>query len=535
MHMKRADSGILSSSEEASNYHESHEDDPLIPIDPCTAEKRLLRKLDGRILPITCVLYLFAYLDRSNLGNARLQGLPEDVLEGDPTGVLFDWLVAIFFIPYILCQVPCTILSKYYNPRVWIGCSAILWGLCSTSMSVGNDFESLLIARLCLGIFEAAFGPSVVLYYSFYYTKAEYGTRIASWFGFGTVAGVFGGLLAYGIQHVKISIANWRLLFIIEGVPTVLLGMLCLFILPGRPESANFLTHAERKLAMERMNRGTSGDIGAVVNQRHVVAALLDWRIYIAGVVGFALHCALTSVSAFLPTIIETMGYSPAISQLMTVPPYAVAALTLLIASYTSDRIQSRGLMVVFGCTLGGIGYMILLGVAQVHIHIRYLATFCIAAGTYASLGLILAWYKYSHVIIRPIPMLPSLMLYVSWWGSIADQWLPLLFLLVTHNLGSETKRAAGMPLFGAIGQVGSILGSHSYPLTEGPAYLRGFGVSGALMFLAAFSALMLTTSYRWENARHARRNAAYGEPDRDAPVDTSELADKAPGFRYLP
>jgi hypothetical protein len=79
---------------------------------------------------------------------------------------------------------------------------------------------------------------------------------------------------------------------------------------------------------------------------------------------------------------------------------------------------------------------------------------------------------------------------------------------------------------------MGSILGAHLYPLTEGPAYSRGFGVSGALMFLAAFSALTLTISYRWENAR---RNDAFGEPDRDAPVDTSELADKAPGFRYIP
>ncbi|KAF8551807.1 hypothetical protein OG21DRAFT_1512271 [Imleria badia] len=134
MHSKHADSGIFSPSEECSSYHDSREDDPLIPLDPRAAEKRLVRKLDARILPITCVLYLFAYLDRSNLGNARLQGLPEDVLGGDPTGLLFDWLVAVFFIPYILCQVPWTVLSKYYSPRIWIGCSAILWGLCSTSM-----------------------------------------------------------------------------------------------------------------------------------------------------------------------------------------------------------------------------------------------------------------------------------------------------------------------------------------------------------------------------------------------------------------
>jgi hypothetical protein len=200
----------------------------------------------------------------------------------------------------------------------------------------------------------------------------------------------------------------------------VLLGVLCLFLLPGRPESTDFLTHAERKLAIERMNRGTSGDIGAIVNKRHVIAAFLDWRIYVAGVMYFGLNCALGSLSAFLPTIIETMGHSPALSQLMTVPPYAVATLILLIASYTSDRIQSRGLMVVSGCTLGGIGYMsvptlstpdpllthhanrILLGFAQAHVHLRYLATFCIAAGTYASLGLILAWCQYPTLVVYP-------------------------------------------------------------------------------------------------------------------------------------
>ena len=158
----------------------------------------------------------------------------------------------------------------------------------------------------------------------------------------------------------------------------------------------------------------------------------------------------------------------------MTVPPYAVAASVLMTACYTSDRIQSRGPLIVSGCMLGGIGYMsvdntvcsgllltphvnrMLLVVAQPHVHIRYLATFCIAAGTYASLGLILAWCKYPKLVAA--------------WGRETNDTV-LIHLLVTHNLGSETKRATGMPLFGAIGQVGSILGSHLYPLTEGPAY----------------------------------------------------------------
>lgn len=468
--------------------------DDLLPLDPDTEEKNLLRKLDKRILPITCLLYLFAYLDRSNLGNARLLGLPEDVLGGDPTGVLFDWIVSAFFFTYIFCQVPWTVLSKCFNPRIWIGGSAILWGLCSTLMAATGSFSHLILARLCLGIFEAAFGPSVVLYFSFYYTKSEYGTRVAYWFGFAAVAGAFGGLLAYGIQEAVVSFARWRLLFLIEGFPTIILGLSCLFLLPGRPESTHFLTPAERKLALDRINRGTSSDIGAVVNYDHVVAAFLDWRVYVAGVIYFGLNCALGSLSAFLPTIIFTMGFgSLAIDQLMVVPPYAVAGLVLMITSYISDKIRSRGLFIVAGCTVAGLGYTIMLGV-QHNQYIRYFSTFCIASGTYMSIGLMLAWF--------------------------------------THNLGSETKRATGMPIFGAIGQCGSILGSHLYPLTEGPAYMRGFAISGSLMFLAAICALLLSISYQWDNVR---RNKQYGEPDLDERVDTSELADKAPTFRYIP
>ncbi|KAL4067018.1 major facilitator superfamily domain-containing protein [Scleroderma yunnanense] len=463
-------------------------------VDPDTKERRLLRKLDRRILPLTCLLYLFAYLDRSNLGNARLQGLPDDVFGGDPTGIMFDSVNSAFYITYILCQVPWTVLSKYYSPRLWIGCSAILWGLCSTFMSTANTFSQLVVARLMLGVFEAAFGPSVVLYFSFYYTKKEYGTRVAYWFGFAAVAGAFGGLLAYGIHLTEVSIPHWRLLFLAEGLPTVLLGIICLFLLPDRPESTEFLTPAERKLAIERVNRGTSSDFGAVVNYRHVLAAFVDWRVYVAGIIYFGLNCALGSLSAFLPTIISTMGFgSIALSQLMVVPPYAAAGLFLVITSYISDKIRSRGLFIVAGCTFGGVGYLILLGVTH-NQYVRYFSTFCVAIGTYTSIALVLAWF--------------------------------------THNLGSETKRATGMPLFGAIGQCGSILGSHLYPLTEGPAYTRGFGISSSLLFLAAACALMLSASYRWENKL---RDERYGEPELDERVDTSELADKAPSFRYMP
>ncbi|EIW55152.1 MFS general substrate transporter [Trametes versicolor FP-101664 SS1] len=456
-------------------------------------ERRLVRKIDWRIIPIACAVYLFAFLDRSNLGNARLQGLPQDTLHGDPTGVLFDWVNSAFFFSYIICQVPATLLAKLCPPRIWLGCAVVGWGMCSALMSTAFNFPGLMVARIGLGAFEACFAPGIPLYLSYFYTKEEIGKRLAFWFGFAAVAGAFGGLIAFGIQNVHAAIANWRLLFIIEGVPTVLFGLLAMIILPNRPEETSMFNEKEREIALERMNRGYKADVGRHIAKSHIYAAFKDWRVYTGGVLYFGVNCAVASITAFLPTIITTFGVTNARAQLLTVPPYAVAVVVLCITAYFSDRQQSRGVFIAAASTLAGIGYVLLLTVSE-NIHVRYFATFCITSGTYTSIGVTIAWFA--------------------------------------HNLGSETKQATGTPIYQAIGQCGSVLGSHIFPATEGPQYIKGFAVSCALQFLGALAAVILTISYRNDNKR---RDEKYGEPAQDEPVDTSELADKAPGFRYVP
>ncbi|RPD61293.1 MFS general substrate transporter [Lentinus tigrinus ALCF2SS1-6] len=465
----------------------------VVPAHTPEEERRLVRKLDMRIMPMACIMYLFAYLDRTNLGNARLQGLPRDILHGDPTGVLFDWVNSAFFFSYILCQIPATVISKLFPPRTWLGCAAIGWGICSVLMSTAFNFAGLFVARVGLGVFEACFGPGIPLYMSFFYTKEEMGMRMAYWFGFAAVAGAFGGLIAFGVQHVHAAVANWKLLFIIEGLPTILIGLLSLVVLPNRPEETTIFTEKEREIALDRANRGIKADTGRVIKREHVIDAFKDWRIYAAGVMYFGANCALASISAFLPTIIKTFGYTDALAQLLTVPPYAVAAVFLCLNSYVSDRLQSRGPFVAYVSAVAAIGYVLLLAVPSNN-HVRYFATFCIVSGTYTTIGVIIAWFA--------------------------------------HNLGSETKKATGIPMYMAIGQCGSVLGSHLYPATEGPRYIKGFAVTCALQFLAALAAIVLTVSYHIENRRRDRK---YGKPVPNATVDTTELADKAPDFRYVP
>ncbi|KAJ7645360.1 major facilitator superfamily domain-containing protein [Mycena rosella] len=455
-------------------------------------ERRLVRKLDKRILLIACLLYLFNSLDRSSLGNARLQGLPRDTLGGDPTGSRFDWANSVFFFAYILCQVPASITSKLLPPHIWLACIAIGWGLSSTLMAGASNFGGIMTARVFLGCFEAGFGPVIPLYLSFFYTKAEMGLRMGCFFGFGAVAGAFGGIIAFGVQHVHAAISDWRILFIIEGIPTILMSLVTILFLPNRPESTTFFNERERVIALDRMNRGTSGDIGARVERAHIVMAFRDWRVYIGGAIYFGLNCALASTSAFLPTIIRTFGVSNAIAQLLTVPPYAVADVLLLSVAFASDRLQRRGIFMVIASTLSGIGYVLLLTVPN-NIHVRYFAVFCVVSGTYTTIGITIA--------------------------------------CLAHNLGSETKRATGIPICMSIGQCGSILGSHIFPLTEGPRYIKGFGICCALTFLTAGLSLVLSTSYRLDNAR---RDKVSGRPEPNGRVDTAELADKARDFRYV-
>lgn len=202
----------------------------------------------------------------------------------------------------------------------------------------------------------------VPFYYSLWYTRAELGKRVGVFIASAPIAGAFGGLIAYGIQHIHSSIATWRILFLVEvnwalflllclahftvtqGLPTVVLGFLVLLFLPSRPDITRMLNEEERALALTRMNRHVSNEAAGGINWPHVLSALYDWKILIGTRVPITrkafqppydlplvcfvyqgVNVALSSISAFLPTLVGQFGYAGANAQLYTVPPYAAA------------------------------------------------------------------------------------------------------------------------------------------------------------------------------------------------------------------
>ncbi|KAJ1885168.1 hypothetical protein LPJ81_006952, partial [Coemansia sp. IMI 209127] len=210
--------------------------------------KRLLLKLDLRLIPCFTLIFLFNSLDRGNIGNARLAGLETDTnLKGND----FYNALSFFYFGYTISQVPNMIIIKKVTPSVLVGVTMILWGVCSTSMAAAKNYSDLVATRFFMGVFEAGVGPAAPVILSYFYLRHELAWRTALYYGSSTFAGAFGGLIAYGVTKnlSHESLAPWKLLFIIEGVPTLFLGIIIIFLLPNSPQTLErwFVTPEEKQ------------------------------------------------------------------------------------------------------------------------------------------------------------------------------------------------------------------------------------------------------------------------------------------------
>jgi MFS family permease len=180
------------------------------------AEKDLVRRLDLFIVPVVMFTYLLCFLDRTNIGNARLFGLERDL---NMTGTDYQLAVAIMFVPYVLVEVPSNVLIKRFTPSRWLAAITIGWGLTSTLMGIVHNFAGLMACRVILGLLEGGLFPGLTVYLTMFYTKKELALRIGYLFVSSALAGACGGLLAYGIGFMDgiAGQSGWRWVFILEG------------------------------------------------------------------------------------------------------------------------------------------------------------------------------------------------------------------------------------------------------------------------------------------------------------------------------
>jgi sugar phosphate permease len=352
------------------------------------AMRHVWRKLDIYLLPLTSLLYLLCFLDRTNIGFAKVAGMEEDL---HLVGLRYNIASAILFIPYCIVEAPSNILLRLCRPSRWIPFIMVAWGTIMTLMCLINSYQGLVIARFFLGLAEGGLLPGLTYYLSLWYPRQMQSKRIGVFIAAAAVAGAFGGILAYGIRHLdgKAGLHGWQWIFLITGLITVVVAVFSYFFIQDCPESATFLTEKERQFVIQTLVDDSKGQVSHF-SAKFVWQALADWKTYVQSLNSLCIFTTGYAVALFTPTIVHDLGYSAANAQLLSVPPFACAGVSTIIMCFFSDRTNLRGPFVVLCSTISMIGYIVAYTTSQPGP--GYVATVFAASGAYPNVALLLAW-----------------------------------------------------------------------------------------------------------------------------------------------
>jgi len=317
-------------------------------------ERITLSKVGWRLLPFLLLLYIVSWLDRVNIGFAALQ-MNRD-LGFSPA--VYGFGAGVFFIGYALFEVPSNLVLARVGARLWIARIMITWGVLSIAMLFVKGATSFYVLRFLLGVAEAGFLPGIIYYLGNWYPAAERARAIA-WFMLGIpLSTVVGGPLAGVILGLNgwQGLTGWQWLFLLEGVPAVLLGFIVLGYLTDLPEKARWLEPEERTWLASKVRAE-----GAAAEQRHRVglrAALLHPTVWQLGVVLFACQCCSYGLTLWIPQIINAMGSLTELQVgLISALPYAAAAIGMILIGASSDRSGERLMHVAIPSAVAALGF----------------------------------------------------------------------------------------------------------------------------------------------------------------------------------
>ncbi|KAL7818315.1 MFS general substrate transporter [Trichoderma gracile] len=360
-----------------------------IPLIDPHAEKRLLLKLDMYFVPIIMLVYLTCFLDRSNIGNVKVAGMPEDI---GASAKEFSTAVSIFYATYVAFEPPWSVMMKWMTPRILLTGLCVVWSLTTICTGFIHNVAGLYAVRLVLGACEAGLFPVMNLYLTMVYKRHEQGIRVSYLFVCTAISGAFGGLLAFSILKMDgvAGYAGWRWVYIIEGICSFVIAPIIWFGLPNDPSNAYFLTEEEKAMMKVREAQRAQYMGSEEFSWEEIWISLKDPKLYLSGCIQFCQDILLYGFSTFLPSIIVSMGYTSIEAQYLSIPVYIFGGLCFLALAFVSDRTCIRGPFLWLSNIPGIVGYILIL--APTSNAVKFLGTFFCAASTYCGPGLNLTW-----------------------------------------------------------------------------------------------------------------------------------------------
>ncbi|KAJ7346992.1 major facilitator superfamily domain-containing protein [Mycena albidolilacea] len=449
---------------------------------------RILRKLDTHLLPFVSLLYLLSFLDRANIGNAKIAGMAKDA---KLTGLRYNTIAAVFFIPYALAEVPSNIALKLVRPSRWIPSIMLAWGLVMTLMCLCNTYHDLIIARIFLGLAEAGLFPGITFYLSLWYRRRDVAGRVAIFFSAATVAGAFGGILAYAIEKMEgiAGLHGWQWIFCLEGIVTVLVATASYFFMYDYPQTATFLTDTEREQIVY-MLKEDSQDLATHYDRKFVWQAMTDYKTYVQIGIYIGLLIPVYAIALFTPTIVQELGFTAAQAQLLTIPPFACGCIATIAIGLLSDKYNLRGPFIIGSSFVALIGYIVLY------------TTKSPGAG-------------YAGAILSAVGVYPTIAVDLAWAGSIA---------------GGDVRRGVVIAMVIGLGNLGGICSSYIY-ITP-PYFHIGHGTIMGWLSLSIILSCFAMWDYKRINKQRDEYCAREGI-DASRRAEFRDLGSESPLFRY--
>ncbi|KAF2120292.1 major facilitator superfamily domain-containing protein [Lophiotrema nucula] len=419
--------------------------------------RKLLFAMDIRLLPVLALLFLCSFIDRTNVGNAKILGLQADTGMNDHQYAIG---LAVFYATYIASELPSNLVIKKVSPKIWLPLLTAVWGLLTMCLGFVKGFGSFTAVRALLGMAEGGLLPGMVLYLSHFYKRTEFALRIGIFYTAASLSGAFGGLLARGLNAIghKGGLDGWRWIFIVEGLLTFAIGVLSFFVLPNSIESARFLTPEQKTLGRLRLEDANFAH--EKFDWAEVKRGVFNLQVWFSACAYFAILSGLYSFGLFLPTIINSLKFAsdPNEAQLWTVIPYAVAAVCTVIVALLSDRLAMRGPIMLCSLPIAIIGYAVI-SVSH-NAHVQYGMTFLMATGMYASVPCVLSWNS--------------------------------------NNSAGHYKRATTSALQLAIANCGGFVASFTYQKSDGPQFHKSHTIILGLL-CAAWGLVAANVAWCWK------------------------------------
>ncbi|KAK4103763.1 MFS general substrate transporter [Parathielavia hyrcaniae] len=397
-------------------------------------EQAVVRKFDRRLVAFVALLYLLSFLDRSNIGNARVAGMDDDLQSTPPREDWYEWSLAAFYVAYIVFEWM-SLLWRLIPAHIYVTALVLSWGVAASLQAVAVSYPMLIVLRALLGVGEAGF-TGVPFYLSFFFKPDELAFRTAIFISAAPLATSFASSLAWLILKLaeSVPIAPWRLLFLIEGFPSILVAALAWHIIPDSPQTAPYLTRREKKVAHVRLQT----EHHSPPSSSSALAVLTDPAAWLSAAILFLANLAYSSLPVFLPTILAAAGHTALSAQALSAPPYLAAFFSVLATAHLSDRTRLRSPFLIAHALASAAGYTVLSSSSSSNA-LRYAAVYPAAMGFFNVVVLTIAW-------------------------SI-------------NNQRGAARRGAGFALMQVVGQCGPLVGTRLYPDRDAPYYARGMAV----------------------------------------------------------